>query len=227
MAVILKQIVLETHAQACLGALVSSSKRSRFYVLLPRYAQHVDSDTQGLKEQATHTVSSPQLSLLGMTCSRTGVRVLPLRWPRRRLANAGGGNYERFSYADIGRRLQGDTDATATLQQLEQHHRATPAGAVEAAIFVQPLCGDGNIACALAAENCFLWCMGVVCGGARAQNVTMFNNASWESHVLLPDVDCGVVRDTSVREQGQCSDKNAGIIVDYRRNRCSKHYQST
>ena len=56
--------------------------------------------------------------------------------------------------------------------------------------------------------------MGVVRGGARAQNVTMFNNASWESHVLLPDVDCGVVRDTSVREQGQCSDKNARIIVD-------------
>ena len=56
--------------------------------------------------------------------------------------------------------------------------------------------------------------MGVVRGGARAQNVTMFNNARWESHVLLPDVDGGVVCDTSVREQGQCSDKNARIIVD-------------
>jgi hypothetical protein len=102
-------------------------------------------------------VSFAELSLLGMTCSRTAVRVLPLRWPRRRLANAGGGGYERFTYADVGRRLQGDTDATDNLQQLERQHRATPAGAVEAAIFVQPLCGDGNVACALAAENFFPW----------------------------------------------------------------------
>jgi len=101
-----------------------------------------------------------------------------------------------------------------SLQQLERHHRSTPAGAVEAAIFVQPLCGDGNIACALAAENCFPWCMGVVRGGARAQNVTMFNAARWESHVLLPDVDCGVARDAAAREEGQCSDQNAGILVD-------------
>ncbi len=42
------------------------------------YVQHVDIDTQGLKEQATHTVSFQQLSLLGMTCSSTAVRVLPL-----------------------------------------------------------------------------------------------------------------------------------------------------
>jgi hypothetical protein len=178
------------------------------------YVQHVDSDDDGLKDLATHTVTFPELSLLGMTCSRTAVRVLPLRWPRRRLANAAGGGYERFSYADVGRRLQGDTDATDSLQQLERQHRATPAGAAEAAIFVQPLCGDGNVACALAADNCFPWCMGIVRGGARAQNVTMFNTARWESHVLLPDVDCGIARDTAERSLGQCNDKGDGAIVD-------------
>jgi hypothetical protein len=31
--------------------------------------------------------------------------------------------------------------------------------------------------------------MGVLRGGAWVQNVTMFNAARWESHVLLPDVD--------------------------------------
>ena len=66
------------------------------------YVQHVDIKTDRLKELATHTVSFPELSLLGMTCSRTVVRVLPLRWPLRRLANAAGGGYERFSYADVG-----------------------------------------------------------------------------------------------------------------------------
>jgi hypothetical protein len=179
------------------------------------YVQHIDIDAAGLKASATHTVSFPELSLLGMTCSRTAVRVVPLRWPRRRLSTAegGGAGYERFSYADIGRRLQGDTDSTDSLRLLEKKHRATQAGAVEAAIFVQPLCGDANIACALAAENCFPWCMGVVRGGARAQNVTMFNTARWESHVLLPDVDCGVARDSSARGRGECG-VSAGTIVD-------------
>jgi hypothetical protein len=184
------------------------------------YVQHIDNDAAGLKASATHTVSFPELSLLGMTCSRTAVRVMPLRWPRRRLATADGGGtgYERFSYADVGRRLQGDTDSTDSLRLLEKKHRATPAGAVEAAIFVQPLCGDSNVACALAADNCFPWCMGVVRGGARAQNVTMFNTARWESHVLLPDVDCGVARDSSAKERGECGDtegsSSASTIVD-------------
>jgi hypothetical protein len=56
--------------------------------------------------------------------------------------------------------------------------------------------------------------MGVVRGGARAQDVTMFNAARWESHVLLPDVDCGVKRDTAERARGNCNDMQSGIIVD-------------
>ena len=54
-----------------------------------------------------------------------------------------------------------EIDAMDSLQQLERQHRATSAGAVEAAIFVQPLCGDGHFACVLTADNCFPWCMGV------------------------------------------------------------------
>jgi hypothetical protein len=50
------------------------------------YVQHVDSDTDRLQRLATHTVSFPELSLLGMICSRTFVHVLPLRWPQQRLA---------------------------------------------------------------------------------------------------------------------------------------------
>ncbi len=57
--------------------------------------------------------------------------------------------------------------------------------------------------------------MGVVRGGGRAQNVTMFNTARWESHVLLPDVDCGVARYNSERASGKCSDTGTtSTIVD-------------
>ena len=57
--------------------------------------------------------------------------------------------------------------------------------------------------------------MGVVRGGPRAQNVRMFNTARWESHVLLPDVDCGVLRQNSARAAGDCEDEEtSSTIVD-------------
>jgi hypothetical protein len=75
--------------------------------------------------------------------------------------------------------------------------RALTSGAVETAIYVQPVCGSENsVNCApTERDTCFPWCMAVVRGGRRAQNITMYNARRWEEHVLLPDVDCGVTRD--------------------------------
>ena len=163
----------------------------------------------------THLVSFPDLSLLGMTCKNTAVRVFPLRWPRKRIARTSSSNYERYSYADLGKNIQGDREASDNLNLLSSKLQSTPAGAVEAAIFVQPLCGQSSVACALAADNCFPWCMGVVKGGPRAQNISMFNTARWETHVLLPDVDCGVSRQHSARAVGDCETGQEGVsIVD-------------
>jgi hypothetical protein len=139
-----------------------------------------------------------------MTCKNTAVRVFPLRWPRKRIMRTSSSNYDRYSYADLGKNIQGDRDASDNLNLLSSKLKSTPAGAVEAAIFVQPLCGQSSVACALAADNCFPWCMGVVKGGPRAQNISMFNTARWETHVLLPDVDCGVSRQHSARAVGDC-----------------------
>ncbi len=57
------------------------------------YLQHIDNDGSDAGEDSVkfstdtiHTISFPDLSLLGMTCKNTAVRVLPLRWSRRRIA---------------------------------------------------------------------------------------------------------------------------------------------
>jgi hypothetical protein len=184
------------------------------------YVAHVDDGLAGLNASAVHVVSFPELSLLGMSCDNTAVRVLPLRWPRRRLATAEGNGgsgyagYQRFSYLNTAQRLKGDTDTTDNLRLLAHKYTATQAGAVEAAVFVQPLCGGGfNPACWRAARNCYPWCMGVVRGGVRAQNITMYSAQRWEDHVMLPDVDCGVERNREQILSGQCVKDTASAAV--------------
>ena len=126
-----------------------------------------------------------------------------MRWPRRRLATAQGGGsgftgYDRFSFQDTVNRYTGDGDVTDNLRLLAARERVLPSGAVEAVIYVQPVCGSENSVTCAAEErdNCFPWCMAVVRGGRRAQNITMYNARVWEEHVVLPDVDCGVRRDS-------------------------------
>lgn len=166
------------------------------------YVHHIDDELAGLNTSSLHSVSFRGLLLSGMTCANTAVRVMPLRWPRRRLATTEGGGsgftgYDRFSFRDTVARYTGDADATDNLQLLAARERAMPTGAVEAAIYVQPVCGnEKSVACAPTERaTCFPWCMGLVRGGRRAQNITMYNARQWEEHVVLPGVDCGVRRD--------------------------------
>jgi hypothetical protein len=184
------------------------------------YVTHIDDDAN---VSAVHEVFFPELSLLGMSCANTVVRVLPLRWPRRRLATAEGNGgsgysaYTRFSYLNIAQNLKGDVDTTDNMRLLASKYTATKAGAVEAAIFVQPLCSGGsNPACWHDALNCYPWCMGVVRGGVRAQNVTMYSTQRWEDHVVLPDVDCGVERHTEQMLSENCGkEPAASAVVDF------------
>jgi hypothetical protein len=180
------------------------------------YVQHIDDDLAGLNASSLHRVSFPDISLRGLTCANTAVRVMPLRWSRRRLATTDGGGrgfsgYDRFSFSETVRRYTGDGDATDRLQLLAARERVLPTGAVEAAIYVQPVCGnEKTIACAVEERsNCFPWCMGVVRGGRRAQNITMYTARRWEDHVVLPDVDCGVER-----ASGTCQEASRVPLVD-------------
>ena len=183
------------------------------------YVQHIDDGLAGLNASSMHRVVFPDLLLRGMTCANTAVRVMPLRWPRRRLATTDGGGggfagYSRFSFRDTVNRYTGDADATDSLRLLAARERVLPSGAVEAAIYVQPVCGSENsVTCAPSERaNCFPWCMAVVRGGRRAQNITMYNARKWEENVILPEVDCGVARD-----RGACAAAPEGkaSLVDF------------
>lgn len=178
------------------------------------YVAHVEDDEAAFNATAAHRVRFPGLSLAGMTCRTTSVRVLPLRWPRARLARAGshgqgvssGGysGYVRPALSQMGRDWRsffvGDEDAVDSLRGHAGARRAARVGGVAAAIFVAPACGgdgDGRAAlrCALVDDNCFPYCLGLVRGGLRSQNVSMFNAKRWAESVVLPNADCGLGRD--------------------------------
>jgi hypothetical protein len=141
------------------------------------YVQHIDDDLAGLNASSVHRVAFPNILLTGMTCQNTAVRVMPLRWPRRRLATAQGGGsgftgYDRFSFQDTVNRYTGDGDVTDNLRLLAARERVLPSGAVEAVIYVQPVCGSENSVTCAAEErdNCFPWCMAVVRRPPRAEH---------------------------------------------------------
>lgn len=130
------------------------------------YVQHIDDELAGLNASSVHKVTFAGLNLAGLTCKFTQIRVIPLRWSRRRMAtaesNGGSGyaGYQRFSYTQ---------DATDNLRVLANVHRALPSGSVEVAIYVQPVCGytkDASVSCAVTDKlNCYPWCMGLCAAG--------------------------------------------------------------
>ena len=81
------------------------------------YLQHIedneDQNDEGggnrFKTDSTHTITFPDLMLSGMTCANTAVRVLSLRWPRKRISSTkppASASYKRFSYlTDLKRHL--------------------------------------------------------------------------------------------------------------------------
>jgi hypothetical protein len=150
-----------------------------------------------------------------MTCATTVVRVLAMRWPRRRLARAGShgegvssGEYSGYSLPSLvqaGRDWRDfftdDEDAMDSLRAHANVRRTAHATGVVEGIYVTPTCaGDGpggraGLRCGAVDDNCFPYCLGLVRSGLRSQNITMHNAKRWAASVVLPDMDCGVGRD--------------------------------
>jgi hypothetical protein len=178
------------------------------------YISHVEDDEAAFNATASHRISFPGLSLVGMTCRTTSVRVMPMRWPRARLARAGShgqsvsadgySGYKRPSLASVGRDYKdfftGDEDAVDSLREHANVRRTARVSGVVAAIYVAPACGaDGDgreqLRCGLIDDNCFPYCLGLVKAGMRSQNISMHNAKRWSESIVLPDADCGLGRD--------------------------------
>ena len=192
------------------------------------YLSHVEDDEAAFNATAAHRVDFPGLSLAGMTCGTTVVRVLPMRWPRQRLARAGShgqgvssdgySGYTRPSVVNTGRNWRdfftGDEDAVDSLRDHANVRRTARVNGVVAGVYVTPVCGGNGpggqaaLRCAEVDDNCYPYCLGLVKAGVRSQNITMHNAKRWAESVVLPDVDCGVGRDRG----GECDESNPSAL---------------
>ena len=66
---------------------------------------------------------------------------------------------------------------------------------VDAAIYVQPLCGAADATYLPLTDSCYPWCMGLHVAGLGAQNISIFNAVRWEEYVSVRQTDCGVELD--------------------------------
>lgn len=101
-------------------------------------------DDDALYNKSTiHNVKFDTVRTDGMTCARTMVRVLPLRFSRRRVAVSTG----------AGR----DTDQSDPYNTFGGGGAQVSPFSADAAIFVQPLCGAAGPACLLLSDACYPW----------------------------------------------------------------------
>ena len=142
----------------------------------------------------THNVDFSAVSTVGMRCARTMVRVLPLRFSKRRVSTAAGGGRDA-QLNDAYGLFSGGAEATAFV--------------VDAAIYVQPLCGDAGPACLPLTDACYPWCMGLHVAGVGGQNISVFNAVRWEEYVSVRQTDCGVELD-----DGMTSCEAGGVEVE-------------
>ena len=145
------------------------------------FRNHI-ADTE--EEQSQYTVHRvrfmPDWARADLTCGQVTVRVVPLRFSRR-----------RFS-----RPLSNGVDAgfqDAFNTQNQYGTRQAIDYTADAAIVVTPKCPIEAVArCALEIENCFPFCMGLHAAGQRSQNISLMNAQQWDEWTSIGQTDCAV-----------------------------------
>ena len=142
-------------------------------------ADEVSSNTSSI----VHTVFYPAGAAKYMACSRTQIRVSPLRFSRKRASLAGDDGVD-FSYRD-------------SLNSMQSAARGHHKNVADAAVYVQPKCRGAEC---VGATTCFPFCMGLHMGGQSAQSITLFNAKEWEESVNIAQLDCAGMDDTTSEE---------------------------
>ena len=145
------------------------------------FQSHLAEDEDQQLEYTVHKVRFvPDSARIGLTCSQTTIRVLPLRFSRR-----------RFSAPGAGRVELGFGDEFNTRQQYGV--RAPVGYTVDAAIVVTPKCAvHASVLCVPSIDNCFPFCMGMHAAGQRSQNISLMNAQRWDEWTSLGQTDCVV-----------------------------------
>lgn len=185
---------------------MSSEESFKLQCATAPYVQYIDDNMTNFENDVSHQISFPGLDLSGLKCNNIGIKIIPTRWPRRRLATSKGGTrgytgYQRFSFQNFADSWESwatqDYDVINSLRMLSKTRALSASGKIDAVIYLQPICGQSeSLQCSTVVENCYPWCLGIIKSGRQAQHIKMYNTQKWENHVLLTDVDCGIKRDT-------------------------------
>jgi hypothetical protein len=145
------------------------------------FQNHLAEDENQQLEYTVHRMRFvPDSARLGLTCSQVTIRVVPLRFSRRRFSAPGAGRVE-FGFGDeFNTRLQ--------------YGARAPAGhTVDAAVILTPKCAvHASVLCVPSIENCFPFCMGLHAAGQRSQNISLINAQRWDEWTSLGQTDCVV-----------------------------------
>jgi len=145
------------------------------------FRNHIADTEEEHSQYTVHRVRfMPDWARADLTCGQVGVRVVPLRFSRR-----------RFS-----RPLSNGVDAgfqDAFNTQNQYGTRQAIDYTADAAIVVTPKCPIEAVArCALEIENCFPFCMGLHAAGQRSQNISLMNAQQWDEWTSIGQTDCAV-----------------------------------
>ena len=139
-----------------------------------------ESDEENEKYTVHRVRFTPEWARADLTCGLVDVRVVPLRFSRRRFSRPLSNGVEA-----------GVQDAFNVQNQYGT--RAPVDYTSDAAILVTPKCTlEASARCAPAVENCFPFCMGLHAAGQRSQNITLLNAQRWDEWTSLGQTDCVV-----------------------------------
>lgn len=143
------------------------------------YLSHLQSDDAEYSEATSIKINfSPADANKFMTCSRTRIKISPLRFSRKRYS--------------VGSATGTDANFIDMFETLRGGERAVESFSADAAIYVQPMCSlrSTDPACIAVSSSCFPFCLGLHISGSSSTQITLFNAQNWESFINLMQLDC-------------------------------------
>lgn len=166
---------------------------------VPLMGANLDLDSE-YNASTIHNVQFGNVRTDLMTCANTMVRVVPLKFSKRRLSVS----------ATVG----------VDVDQNDPYNIFTaPAGqvspfTVDAGIYVHPLCQTEGAQCVPLADSCYPWCMGLHVAGLGAQHISIMNAVRWEEYVSLRQSDCGMELDDGREACKDSKDSQTSVLVE-------------
>ena len=160
---------------------------------VPYFANFYDSDDEYARHTTQEVVFSSDTATYGMTCATTIIKVMSLRFSRKRFSTSHKSGVDT-SFDDAFNAF-----GSSGAQEVKSF-------AADAMIYIQPMCGADMLPCLPESQNCYPYCMGLHVGGRTNQNIRMQNARDMDQYVTLMSQSC-LTNGANTQPLGQmCSD---------------------